>query len=124
MSEAKLSAQALVRAVESYFRQHDDQQQQQQQGDEEDGHNSNVRQTTLPPIYFQHPGHSMSIIGIEKQNDGRTNLLVFDPVFRDTDVILSLLGRKFRHKHPDSALRAYRRGPELLHKYRAFEILR
>lgn len=35
--------------------------------------------TDLPPLYFQHSGHSRTIVGIEKLSDGTRNLLVFDP---------------------------------------------
>lgn len=83
-----------------------------------------VRCTTLPPIYFQHAGHSMTIIGIEKQMDGGINLLVFDPMFRDSSVILERVGQKFTYKHPDHALKAYRRGNKYLRRYREFELLR
>lgn len=83
-----------------------------------------VRCTTLPPIYFQHAGHSMTIVGIEKQRDGGVNLLVFDPMFRDSSVILERVGQKFTYKHPDHALKAYRRGNKYLRRYREFELLR
>ncbi|KAI3400184.1 hypothetical protein diail_4069 [Diaporthe ilicicola] len=107
----KAEAQMLA-AVERYF----------QQGifDPED----KVRCTTLPPIYFQHAGHSMTIIGIEKQKVGGINLLVFDPMFRDSSVITERRGQKFTYKHPDHALRAYRRGNKYLRRYREFELLR
>lgn len=83
-----------------------------------------MRCTTLPPIYFQHAGHSMTIVGIEKQTGGRANLLVFDPMFRDAAVITQRIGRKFKYKHADSALNAYRRGHKYLRRYREFEVLR
>jgi zinc finger-containing ubiquitin peptidase 1 len=83
-----------------------------------------VRCTMLPPIYFQHAGHSMTIIGIEKQRDGGINLLVFDPMFRDSSVILERVGQKFAYKHPDHPLKAYRRGNKYLRRYREFELLR
>lgn len=83
-----------------------------------------VRSTTLPPIYFQHAGHSMTIVGIEKKADGKANLLVFDPMFHDAQVITQRVGRKFKYKHADSALNAYRRGHKYLRRYREFEVLR
>jgi hypothetical protein len=33
----------------------------------------------LPPIYFQHDGHSRTIIGYEVNNTGKNSLLLFDP---------------------------------------------
>lgn len=107
----KAEAQMLA-AVERYF--------QQGEFDPED----RVRCTSLPPIYFQHAGHSMTIVGIEKQRDGSVNLLVFDPMFRDSSVILERVGQKFTYKHPDHALKAYRRGSKYLRRYREFELLR
>ncbi|KAM7195993.1 zinc finger with UFM1-specific peptidase domain protein [Rhypophila sp. PSN 637] len=90
-----------------------------------------VRRTHLPPVYFQHAGHSMSIIGLEKQNNGGRSLLVFDPMFKDASNILKLVGRFDPQKpafklagDPDGALKSYRRGNRYLRRYREFEILR
>lgn len=83
-----------------------------------------VRHTDLPPIYFQHMGHSMTIVGIEKTTSGQANLLVFDPMFRDAKVVTQRVGRKFAYKHADTALNAYRRGHKYLRRYREFEILK
>lgn len=83
-----------------------------------------VRSTLLPPIYFQHAGHSMTIIGIEKMTDGKANLLVFDPMFHDAQVVTQRIGRKFKYKHADSAMNAYRRGHKYLRRYREFEVLK
>ncbi|KAF3760218.1 DUF1671-domain-containing protein [Cryphonectria parasitica EP155] len=83
-----------------------------------------VRCTMLPPIYFQHAGHSMTIVGIEKETNGKANLLVFDPMFRDAAVITQRIGRKFKYKYADSAIHAYRRGHKYLRRYREFECLR
>jgi hypothetical protein len=33
----------------------------------------------LPPLYFQHEGHSRTIVGIEEKFDGSVTLLIFDP---------------------------------------------
>ncbi|XP_026120306.1 ubiquitin carboxyl-terminal hydrolase ZUFSP-like isoform X2 [Carassius auratus] len=38
-----------------------------------------VVQTTLPPIYLQHQGHSRSIVGMEQKVNGNLCLLLFDP---------------------------------------------
>ncbi|KAI9746435.1 MAG: hypothetical protein M1818_000148 [Claussenomyces sp. TS43310] len=82
-----------------------------------------VRETNLPPLYFQHRGHSMTIIGFEKQRNGAVNLLVFDPMFRDASAVTKLVDQTFKHKNPASPLRAYRRGSKYLAKYKEFEIL-
>ncbi|KAE8444400.1 hypothetical protein EG329_000600 [Mollisiaceae sp. DMI_Dod_QoI] len=63
-------------------------------------YDSKVRCTNLPPVYFQHPGHSMTIIGFEKQKDGSRNLIVFDPMFHDAENVVKLVGTSFTHKYP------------------------
>ncbi|KAG4034044.1 hypothetical protein MFRU_003g00220 [Monilinia fructicola] len=86
---------------------------------------SKVRETSLPPIYFQHPGHSMTIIGYEKQIDGTENLLVFDPMFHDANKVIKLVdSAPVRHRHPGDLLKAYRRGNKYLKRYNEFELLK
>ncbi|KAK1961004.1 peptidase family C78 [Colletotrichum sublineola] len=106
-SEAK-----LMLAVEQYFRQgaHDEP--------------SKVTCTTLPPIYFQHAGHSLTIVGFERQKHGPANILVFDPMFRDPPALSRLIGQTFKHKTADESLKPYRRGAKYLRRYREFELLR
>ncbi|KAK2069602.1 hypothetical protein P8C59_004164 [Phyllachora maydis] len=101
----------LLDGVENYFR------------DGASDPTARVQCTKLPPIYFQHAGHSMTIIGFEKQRNGARNLLVFDPMFRDSTHITKLTNRRFKCKYPDTALKAYRRGNKYLQKYREFETL-
>ncbi|KAL2084842.1 hypothetical protein ACEWY4_020360 [Coilia grayii] len=38
-----------------------------------------VVQTTMPPIYLQHQGHSRSVVGVEQKRNGSLCLLLFDP---------------------------------------------
>ncbi|KAI0503287.1 peptidase family C78-domain-containing protein [Xylaria bambusicola] len=104
-----------------------------------------VRCTELPPIYFQHRGHSLTIVGLERRASGSLKLLVFDPMFHDPEGVVRLAGKtaaahhdnsardtdrnhKIRnriiHRNPDGALRLYRRGNNYLRKYREFELLR
>ncbi|KAH9221152.1 peptidase family C78-domain-containing protein [Leptodontidium sp. 2 PMI_412] len=87
-------------------------------------YNPKIRCTSLPPIYFQHPGHSMTIIGFERKRDGSKNLIVFDPMFHDAANVTKLIGMSFRAKHPADHLRAYRRGVKYLKKYNEFELLK
>lgn len=110
--EAGRAESSLLVNVERYF----------QQGLFNSG--DKVRHTNLPPIYFQHAGHSMTIVGIEKQSGGKANLLVFDPMFRDAKLITQRAGKKFQYRYADAALNAYRRGHKYLRRYREFEILR
>ncbi|KAI1261279.1 peptidase family C78-domain-containing protein [Xylariaceae sp. FL1019] len=96
-----------------------------------------VRYTDLPPIYFQHRGHSLTIVGLERLKTGALELLVFDPMFHDPKGVTRLVGEKgtmhgggkdnnkwFLHRDPDNALNLYRRGNKYLKKYHEFEILK
>ncbi|KAI1339015.1 peptidase family C78-domain-containing protein [Xylariaceae sp. FL0016] len=83
-----------------------------------------VRLTDLPPIYFQHRGHSLTIVGFEQHKSGNVELLVFDPMFHDPETITRNIGRKFTSKNPDTSLKLYRRGNKYLKKYHEFEVLR
>ncbi|KAI8965651.1 DUF1671-domain-containing protein [Daldinia sp. FL1419] len=87
---------------------------------------SKVRKTKRPPIYFQHQGHSMTIIGIERQPSGNRNLIVFDPSYADHSNVTRYVDgtRPVEHSHPDRAIKFYRRGPRYLSKYQAFELMR
>ncbi|KAI2643474.1 peptidase family C78-domain-containing protein [Xylaria nigripes] len=92
-----------------------------------------VRRTNLPPIYFQHRGHSLTIVGLERRVSGSLKLLVFDPMYHDPKVLTRLVGgAKEDHSklltpvlwHPDATLNLYRRGNKYLRRFSAFEILK
>jgi hypothetical protein len=91
-----------------------------------------VRCTNLPPIYFQHRGHSLTIVGLERHTSGALELLVFDPVFHDPASITQLRDRDgsgkekktLLQRNSDSMLKIYRRGHKYLKRYDEFEILR
>lgn len=81
--------------------------------------------TDKPPIYFQHKGHSMTIVGLEIKNSGAVNLVVFDPMFNPSPAIKRLVGSgSFRTANPERLLRAHRRGESYLGRYRDFEVLK
>ncbi|KAG0127020.1 peptidase family C78-domain-containing protein [Tuber indicum] len=84
-----------------------------------------VYQTQKPPIYFQHSGHSMTIVGCETNRDGSKNLLVFDPFFTPSAPMKNLIGaRSLSHRmDPELLLRAYRRRMNYLQKYKEFEVI-
>ncbi|KAG5287078.1 DUF1671 domain-containing protein [Histoplasma ohiense] len=84
-----------------------------------------VNQTELPPIYLQHQGHSLTIVGFEIRKSGSSNLLVFDPMFKTSPAIERLIGNsRVRPQDPRCLIKAYRRGPGYLHKHKEFEILK
>ncbi|KAK1594712.1 peptidase family C78 [Colletotrichum navitas] len=111
-SEPGKSEAKLMLAVEQYF------------GQGAHGEPSKVTCTTLPPIYFQHAGHSLTIVGFERQKHGSANLLVFDPMFRDPPALSRLIGQTFKHRSADESLKPYRRGAKYLRRYREFELLK
>jgi len=81
--------------------------------------------TNKPPIYFQHQGHSMTIVGLEVKKSGAVNLIVFDPMFNPSPAIKRLIGSNlFKAPNPERLLRAHRRGESYLSRYRDFEILK
>ncbi|GKT50252.1 ubiquitin conjugation factor E4 [Colletotrichum spaethianum] len=69
-------------------------------------------------------GHSLTIVGFERQKHGPANLLVFDPMFRDPPALSRLIGQTFKHRSADESLKPYRRGAKYLRRYREFELLR
>ncbi|KAF4120133.1 LOW QUALITY PROTEIN: Peptidase family C78 [Geosmithia morbida] len=115
--EAGRSGRMLFGAIESYFK--------GGVGNEVANQKSKVSLTTLPPIYLQHQGHSMTIVGFEKMSNGKDTLLVFDPSFRDTPAARELVGHTVRcpdHK-AESILQQYRRDSKYVRKYSEFEVL-
>jgi len=82
-----------------------------------------VYQTNLPPIYFQHPGHSLTIVGVEVKKSGRVNLLVFDPMCATNPDAARLVGQSFSASQPEKFLKAFRRGEDYLKKYKSFEVM-
>ncbi|EXJ80271.1 hypothetical protein A1O1_08413 [Capronia coronata CBS 617.96] len=83
--------------------------------------------TNKPPIYFQHHGHSMTIVGVESRLDGSVNLVVFDPMFNPSPALkkLAVSGTTlFRCGGLERLLKAHRRGERYLAKYRDFELLK
>ncbi|KAJ5445005.1 hypothetical protein N7491_001087 [Penicillium cf. griseofulvum] len=78
------------------------------------GDDSKILQTDLPPIYFQHQGHSMTIVGFEIRENGSANLLVFDPMFKTSPAMERLIGAFVEPSDPTRLLKAYRRGTPYL----------
>ncbi|OAR00538.1 hypothetical protein LLEC1_00503, partial [Akanthomyces lecanii] len=80
-----------------------------------------IRSTMLPPIYLQRPGHSFTIVGLERTVHNEWHLLVFNPGNRYRDT-----ARHFRSVSPrqkQNALEPYRLRPASLRKYSEFELL-
>ncbi|KAE8132191.1 DUF1671-domain-containing protein [Aspergillus pseudotamarii] len=88
------------------------------------GTDDKVFLTNLPPIYFQHQGHSLTIIGFEIRDNGSANLLVLDPMFKPSSTVKRLRGTRAVSADPARILKGYRRGAAYLQKYKVFEILK
>ncbi|OJJ06904.1 hypothetical protein ASPVEDRAFT_46266 [Aspergillus versicolor CBS 583.65] len=80
--------------------------------------------TDLPPVYFQHHGHSMTIVGFEARDQGNANILVFDPTFQAPSVIKHATTTNIKKLDPTRILKGYRKGINYLRKYQAFELLK
>lgn len=118
LKERGRSEEAMLDEVEGYFL-----------AATERGQGGKVKMTGRPPIYFQHQGHSMTIVGLEKTGRGERNLLVFDPMFSDPYHVRRLVGGDFKGEKMVGAwvevlLKAYRRGNKYLGKFNAFEVLK
>lgn len=79
--------------------------------------------TTLPPIYFQRFGHSLSIIGVERLIDGSRNLLMFDSSFATSTPMRRLTDGKQAVASSESLLRPYRKSDLSLTRWDEFEII-
>ncbi|KIW09266.1 hypothetical protein, variant [Verruconis gallopava] len=80
-----------------------------------------VHCTLKPPIYFQRPGHSLTIVGMERMRNGTRNLLVFDPMYQVPTSMLQLIERGRVKELNTKLLRFYRRSQLRLHSYADFE---
>ncbi|KAK6349644.1 hypothetical protein TWF696_005926 [Orbilia brochopaga] len=94
-------------------------------GYDEEQEQDKVVITERPPIYFQHHGHSMTIVGIERYNDGSLCFICFDPMFSPSQAIRGLIGQKRVRSNIayGKLLRAFRRGGAYLKRYKIFEMV-
>ena len=83
--------------------------------------------TDKPPLFFQHQGHSMTVVGVELDKQYRANLVVFDPMYKPAKQLRELALTNtlhFRTATPDKLLRAHRRDEKYLGRYKAFEMIK
>src|SRR5436190_24149616 len=81
---------SLVKYVEDYFKCSNPQ--------TSDSSTSSCRISDRPPLYFQHSGHSRTIIGIERLKSNKINLLIFDPGRKPSSVIKDYAAGKVNKK--------------------------
>jgi len=86
-------------------------------------HHGTSHITGLPPIYFQRFGHSTTIVGMERKNDGSRNLLVFDPSIATTAAVGRLLAGRTAYSGHDAILKSYRRSDVSLSRWDEFEVI-
>ncbi|POR33979.1 Zinc finger protein-like protein [Tolypocladium paradoxum] len=122
-AESGQARRNLLQAVEQYF-----------EKGWRGGSSAKARSTALPPIYLQHHamltlgvlgGHSVTVVGMERQQDNQVHLLVFDPSRGDSDSMKRLIGKLVDRGMPKTGelLEPYRRGTRYLSKHDEFEIL-
>ncbi|KAG5999292.1 hypothetical protein E4U54_001939, partial [Claviceps lovelessii] len=107
--------QELLNEIEAYF---------EQAGGSED--HTKIRSTDLPPIYLQFQGHSLTVVGFEKNMENKYYLYVFDPSIRNPQAIKKN-SRNDRSENNwakiQSVIRPYRRGEAYFSKHDKFELL-
>lgn len=69
------------------------------------------RVTGRPPIYLQRPGHSMTIVGVERRRDGTCSLVAFDPGSKISAAF------KAYHEKPGSAVKKIFKPAALLRQF-------
>ncbi|XP_065814311.1 zinc finger-containing ubiquitin peptidase 1 [Labrus bergylta] len=74
-------------------------------------------QTSLPPLYLQHQGHSRSIVGLEQKKNGSLCLLILDP-----GSSVSETRKLLRRESVGSALRHVRKSISSL-KHRQYQVV-
>jgi hypothetical protein len=89
-------AESLVKYVEEYFKC--------------PSTSSTCRISDRAPLYFQHSGHSRTIIGIERLKSGKINLLLFDPSKSPSSTIKDYAKGKINAKKnlSDNVLKPFR----------------
>ncbi|KAK3620676.1 hypothetical protein LTR56_023268 [Elasticomyces elasticus] len=111
--EHELGAVALLDHVEAYFL----------SGTEKAESSGTSHITQLAPIYFQRLGHSMTIVGLQRNKDGSRELLLFDPSFETSGAMQTLLAGKRSRAQLENLLKPYRRSDQSLARWEEFEIV-
>lgn len=76
-----------------------------------------IIQTSLPPLYLQHQGHSRTVVGLEQKKNGSLCLLILDPGSSVADI------RKMQNRDTiTAAIRQIRKFPSAL-KHRQYQLV-
>ncbi|TKA38190.1 hypothetical protein B0A54_09130 [Friedmanniomyces endolithicus] len=109
----ELAAVALLDHIEAYFI----------GGLENADRRGTSHVTQLAPVYFQRLGHSMTIVGLQRNRDGSRELLVFDPSFETSVAMRTLLSGKRSRAQLENLLKPYRRSDQSWARWEEFEIM-
>jgi hypothetical protein len=79
-----------------------------------------------PPLYFQHAGHSRTIVGIERLKSGKINLLLFDPSKSPSGTVKDYAKGQVKEKKnlSDGVLKPFRVSMNDIAKKKEYQILR
>ena len=82
--------------------------------------------TDRPPLYFQHAGHSRTIVGIEHTASKKVNFILFDPSRKPSSAMKDYAsGKPFKKDLSNELLKPYRVSiEELAKKKNEYQILR
>lgn len=108
-------AASLTKYVEDYFK-------CSNTGESRAGRPS-CRLSDRPPLYFQHHGHSRTIVGIEYLKSGKINFLIFDPARKPSSIIKDFANGNMKDSC-ENALRPFRVSLEGIAKRKNYQILR
>ncbi|KAF1813293.1 hypothetical protein P152DRAFT_395122 [Eremomyces bilateralis CBS 781.70] len=82
-----------------------------------------VHQTSLPPLFLQQPGHSLTIVGYEIRKNGAVNLVVYNNMFRPPPALNVHNISKIKPKATVECMKGFRRNEERLRNHNAFEVV-
>lgn len=108
---------SLIKYVEEYFKCSNSQ--------NPDPSAPSCRISDRPPLYFQHSGHSRTIVGIEHLKSKKINLLLFDPSRKPSSAVKDYAGGKISKKDvSDGILKPFRISLDEIAKKKEYQILR
>jgi hypothetical protein len=106
---------SLVKYVEEYFR---------LSTPNTDGSTCSI--SDRPPLYFQHAGHSRTIVGIERLKSGNINLILFDPSRSPSSTVKDYARGQVKQKKnlSNNVLKPFRVSMNDISKKQEYQILR
>ena len=109
-------AASLTKYVEDYFKSSD--------AGESRSSLPSCRLSDRPPLYFQHYGHSRTIVGIEYLKSGKINFLIFDPDRKPSSIIKDFASGNIKKDSCENALKSFRVSLDGIARRKKYQILR